>query len=311
MKPHVLIISGPTATGKSQIALTLAKKFHGVIVNFDSLLFYQELNIGTAKPTPTELESVPHYMINVRSIKDPMTASTFVKMSTPLINELGEKTPLIILVGGSGFYLRALLQGMYDSPTTPEHLLQKSERLYESEGITPFWDILQKEDSLHASKLHPNDHYRIRRAVEHFWNTGLPFSQSKQTFVEKTPPWHILHLHLDLPKDIHWGVIQKRTRHMLESGLLEEVQKLLQQEFTGTESPLQSIGYKEVLKYLQGEIPTPDDLTEKINIATRQLAKAQRTWFKKVTSKISCNPLTDEKKMITTVEAHLKSSRSP
>ena len=312
----ICIISGPTASGKTQTSINLAKSLGGEIINFDSLLFYKELNIGTAKPTLEEREGIPHYMIDIESISNPINAADFVAMATPLITKILNKKKLIYLVGGSGFYLQALLYGMFDSPTTPEAIIQKSNTLYQEEGITPFLEILEKSDTESFKRLHSNDHYRIRRAVEHFWTTNIPFSQAKKEMEEqrKVPlyqkqGWELHHIYLDLPKEEHFKIIQKRTNKMVEEGLIQEVQTLLQNNFTGQEKPLQSIGYKECLRFLQEKDYTQEQMIEDINISTRQLAKAQRTWFKKW-KKNSYHPLSDQNKINDDLKSFLTGERS-
>ena len=225
----LVVLSGATATGKSSLAYQLALDEKGVVYNFDSLLFYKELNIGTAKPSPEELEEVPHYMVNITSAKKPLNAADYVAKAAPEIHELLQKKEKVFLTGGSGFYLRALLKGMYPSQTTDKELLSKSDEIYEKQGIEPFIEELKQHDPKSLDRLHTNDHYRLRRAVEHFWSTGTPFSESSQELV-KFPfqkDWQILHCYLDIPKNDHYEIIQKRTKIMLERGLIDEVQELL------------------------------------------------------------------------------------
>lgn len=279
----VLVLSGPTATGKTGQAIQLAKKFEFEIVNFDSLLFYRELAIGTAKPTKEEQANIPHHLIDVCSIANPMNAADFAKLAAPIIEEIHQRKKPVLLVGGSGFYLQALLEGMWDSPTTPVEISQRSDALYAKEGIAPFLEVLEKNDRESFHRLHANDHYRIRRAVEHFWTHHSPFSLQRNVFSPQKPPhWKVLHLHLDLPKEDHLKIIEARTQQMIKNGLVNEVQNLLAQGFIGTEKPLQAIGYKETIDWLNGVYGA--DLhayIERIVINTRRLAKSQRTWFKK------------------------------
>ena len=289
MKSKIIIISGPTASGKTHTSIKLAEQFGGEIVNFDSLLFYKEISIGTAKPTLRERKEIPHHLIDSHSIFSPINAADFFKLAVPLINQLHQDNKLVFLVGGSGFYLQTILKGMFPSHTSSKEILQRSTKLYQSEGIGPFIEVLKQEDPDSFQRYHVNDHYRIRRAVEHFWETGELFSSARMHMQKKlvaAPPvefgWNIRHIYLDIPKEYQWELIQKRTQKMLSEGLIEEVKNLLTIGATGREKPLQSIGYNEVLKLLKDEISSIDECAEKINIATRQLAKAQRTWFKKV-----------------------------
>lgn len=303
-KNKIIIIAGPTATGKTATAIELARKIKAEVINFDSLLFYRELNIGTAKPTTLEQGEIPHHMIDVCSAKSPMNAAEYIEMATPIIQNVHRKNKIAILVGGSGFYLQALLKGMFQSQTTSEDIIEKSNKLYADAGIEPFLDLLKKQDPKSFERYHANDHYRIRRACEHFWMTGEPFSSAREKMPEQdqiSPEvkynWDVFFAYLDVPKDEHYQIIQRRTQKMIELGLEQEVKALLEQGFTGKEKPLKSIGYKEMQDYLNGEFSDLEECKERISISTRQLAKAQRTWFKKI-DKNEYNSLTDQAKMI-------------
>jgi tRNA dimethylallyltransferase len=302
----VIIISGPTACGKSDLAIDLSLCFGGEIINFDSLLFYQELNIGTAKPNLLERKGIKHHMIDVRSINHPMNAAEFVTEANPIIKELHHAEKIVYLVGGSGFYLQAILKGMFQSETTPEEYILESQRLYQESGIMPFLNILAQNDPESLSRYHQNDHYRIRRAVEHFWTTGKPFSNARNNLERKSDsPWDTFHLHLDIPKAEHQLLIESRTEKMFNNGLVGELQGLLQAGFNGEEKPLQSIGYKEVVQMIKGEFKSIQECKERVIISTRQLAKAQRTWFKKDLSKVIFNPLNERDQIFHQVECFL------
>ncbi len=212
-KKKIIIISGPTATGKTQLSLDLARKFSLPIVNADSLLFYKELNIGVAKPSQDDLNSVPHHLINVASITEPLNAKTYRDLALVTFDKIWTKNPsqTIILAGGSGFYIKALLYGMYDSETITPEVQQRSDTLYRVDGITPFLEILKTHDPISFKKLHANDHYRVRRAVEHWWLTNTAFSEVGQNLAKKNSEnpfwkeqgWELLILYTDMPKEIH------------------------------------------------------------------------------------------------------------
>jgi tRNA dimethylallyltransferase len=310
MKNKVCVISGATATGKSSLAVELAKENNAEIVNFDSLLFYREINIGTAKPSIQELQDIPHHMINIASAKKPLNAARFQELALPIVQNILERGKLPILVGGSGFYLQALLKGMYQSSTSSSEILEQSEALYENQGIEPFLKILEENDPESLKQYHQNDHYRIRRAVEHFWSTKTPFSLARKIKESSNDNsnihnWDLLHIYLTIDKIKHFDIIVERTNKMLQRGLINEVSTLLSNGFTGQEKPLLSIGYKETQDFLKGLIGSQTELAERINIATRQLAKAQRTWFNKDLSKITYNPLIDFIKILEDVTKFL------
>lgn len=304
MKPknNIIIISGPTATGKTKTSIELARTFQAEVLNFDSLLFYKEISIGTAKPSEAEKENISHHLIGDQSIFSPINAADFVELALPIILDIHKRDKNVILVGGSGFYLQALLYGMYDSPHTSEKILDKSEELYLKEGIGPFRDILKVNDPKSYERYHENDHYRIRRAVEYFWQTSKMFSKAREKMSkkrevglsnEKKYNWRIFHAHLDIDKETHFKIIQKRCKEMLQAGLIEEVRNLLNTGANGSEKPLLSIGYKETIAYIHDEFDSYEAYYERLCINTRRLAKAQRTWFKKV-EKNCYNPLTDK-----------------
>ncbi len=300
----ILILSGPTASGKSSLAISLAielsaKGLPTEIVNFDSLLFYKELNIGTAKPTKDELEKVSHHLINISSISSPISASQYSLLASKVIENLFKKGKFVILTGGSAFYLRALIKGMYQSNPIPPNIQEEVINILQKEGKESLYQKLEALDPISASDLHVNDSYRVSRALEFFKANEYSISEEKKRMEALAPydfsqgqfkDWSCYHAFLDLPKDEHFKRIVLRTNLMMEQGLISEVRQLLNQGFTGEERPLSSIGYKEVLEFLDNKISSQEECAEKISISTRQLAKAQRTFFKKITPKRSYHP---------------------
>lgn len=315
----LIIICGPTASGKTQTSIDLAEKIIAklkiptVIVNFDSLLFHKEISIGTAKPTLAERKNIEHFMIDIESIKSPMNAADFIKIGQDLIKHLMAQGKCVILVGGSAFYLRALLKGMYESITPTEEIKDKFELLLQKEGIEPIIAYLQKNDPESLKTLHKNDHYRLVRAAVHFEMTGTKISSQKKLLDELSPydfteiihPWKTLLLYLDLPKDQHFEIIKKRTEKMFNDGLMNEIEGLTQLGFTLEEKPLSAIGYKEAIEFKKGLFKTREECIERIAISTRQLAKSQRTFFKKIIPREDFNPLTDQEKIFSRVEQFL------
>ncbi|MBT4793423.1 MAG: tRNA (adenosine(37)-N6)-dimethylallyltransferase MiaA [Halobacteriovoraceae bacterium] len=312
MPNKIIIISGPTASGKTSTSINLAKLFDGEVVNFDSLLFYKEINIGTAKPTREEQGNIPHHLIDTHSIFAPINAAGFIQEAIPVINDCHQREKVVFLVGGSGFYLQAVINGMYESVSSSKEVLERSDILYQNEGIGPFREILKNEDPDSYTKYNENDHYRNRRAVEHFWMTGERFSKSRSEMGKKgqeSPSnkyqWDILHLYLDIPKEEHFPIIQARTEQMFSQGILTEVKNLLESGANGSEKPLNSIGYKEVIAYLHGEFSSLAECKERISINTRRLAKSQRTWFNKQ-DKTCYNSMTDLAAIESTCRSFLK-----
>ncbi len=316
----LIVLTGPTASGKTKTSINIAKKIQdefkqkAAIVNFDSLLFYKEISIGTAKPTMEERAGIEHHMIDIESIKSPMNAAQFIKIGEKIILELMQENKVVILVGGSAFYLRALLKGMYESPTPSLEIKEKLDQWYKEKGIAPFLEHLKKNDPQSLINLHENDHYRLMRAVEHFESTGTKISDQKKELDEQNPydfssiihPWNILHIYLDLPKDEHFEIITKRTKEMFAQGLMQEIESLQKAGFSLTEKPLASIGYKEAIEFKNGQFENAEQCIERISISTRQLAKSQRTFFNKITPKESFNPIHDQGKIMDRVATFIR-----
>ncbi len=302
----MFVVIGPTATFKTKTAIDIASFLKEKtntsceIINFDSLVFYKELSIGTAKPSSIEQGMVAHHMIDVASITSPITANDFASEANTIANNLHQTNRVPICVGGSGFYIRAMIKGMFETPKTSPDVQKKIEENFNLYGIEFFREILKENDFLSYQNLHCNDHYRIMRAVEFFWLTGRPISKEKEnaknnnandlTTNDICGRENIL-IYLDLPKDEHLKIIDQRTKKMIDDGLITEVEGLLKKGFTKTLRPLQSIGYKESIMFLEGIIKSKEELIERINISTRQLAKSQRTWFNKVLNKHTFHPI--------------------
>jgi tRNA dimethylallyltransferase len=303
----IIIISGPTASGKTnasiQLALYIKNNFQKkiAIVNFDSLLFYKEISIGSAKPTAEEKKDIEHHLIDIASINSPLNAADFILLAQKKIEELFSQNKIVILVGGSGFYLRSLLKGMYEAPSIDPEILAKSEQIYQEKGIEYFINFLKINDPESLTNLHQNDHYRLRRAVLYFESTGQKISDQKKFYDDQLPydfhenvyNWKILHFYLEVPKPFHQKIIEDRTKKMFHDGLVAEIETLRSNGFSLQEKPLASIGYKEAIDLLNGLYGSQEECIERIIISTRQLAKSQRTFFKKMVPKITINPLNE------------------
>ena len=238
----ILFLSGPTATGKTGLAIDLAcemikkKNITCEIVNFDSMLFYKELSIGTARPSIHEQKGIPHHLVGIVSIRHSFNAFEFSRLAKEVIEKIFTEGKTPLLVGGSGFYLRALVKGMITSSPIPVTIKQSIYDQYVSQGIETFCEYLEKHDPESLKELHTNDHYRIIRAVEYHRTTGKKISQEKMMIdkenpydfsINQHPDWVPLHLHIDIPKDKHLEIISQRVEQMLEAGMIEEVEQLL------------------------------------------------------------------------------------
>jgi tRNA dimethylallyltransferase len=266
----LIVICGATASGKSSLALNLAMQLNSVILSADSRQVYKEFDIGTAKPTLAEQKLVPHYLIDICNPTETMTVADYQEQAQGLIATL-PLTPLL-LVGGTGLYIRSIVQGMKIPRVAPDEELRSQ---LESLGQTTLYGMLQQVDAIAAQKIHPHDQVRTLRALEVFYITGRPISQQQG---ENPPNYPILQIGLDCEVDKIRLRIHKRTEQMIADGLVAEVEYLCQKY--GADLPLlNTLGYQEIRQYLTGEISleTAKELTV---LHTRQFAKRQRTWFK-------------------------------
>jgi tRNA dimethylallyltransferase len=266
----LIVICGATATGKSSLAMNLTRRLSSVILSADSRQVYREFNIGTAKPTLAEQKLVPHYLIDICDPKDTMTVADYQEQAQALINSLGV-SPLL-LVGGTGLYIRSIVQGMKIPRVAPNYELRSQ---LESLGQTTLYGILQQVDPTAAQKIHPNDPVRTLRALEVFYITGIPISAQQG---ENPPNYPILQIGLDCEVEKLDKRIHQRTEQMITDGLVAEVEYLCQKY--GADLPLlNTLGYQEIKQYLRGEISL-EAAKELTVLHTRQFAKRQRTWFR-------------------------------
>lgn len=264
----LIVISGPTACGKSRLALQLGQLLKSVIISADSRQIYQEFDIGTAKPSLAERQLVPHYMIDICHPKDNFTLAQYQQQATNIIT----KQPISLLVGGTGLYIKGISRGLKMPQVPPHpHLRQQLELLEQS----LLYEYLTQVDRIAAQKIHPNDRVRTIRALEVFYVTGYPMSSLTG---EQPPEYPILHIGLWCHPDTLGQRITLRTCDMIEAGLVEEV-ATLRDKYTADLPLLQTLGYQEILQYLQGEISL-EKAIELIITHTCQFAKRQRTWFR-------------------------------
>ncbi|MBE9248102.1 tRNA (adenosine(37)-N6)-dimethylallyltransferase MiaA [Dolichospermum sp. LEGE 00240] len=266
----LIVICGATATGKSSLALSLAQRLNSVILSADSRQVYREFDIGTAKPNVVEQKSVPHYLIDICQPTEIMTLADYQEQARALITSLGVET--LLLVGGTGLYIRSIVQGMKIPRVSPQPELRSQ---LASLGQIQLYPMLQQVDPIAAQKIHANDLVRTLRALEVYYTTGMPISEQQG---ENPPDYPILQICLDSDAE-HLDVrIRKRTEQMIADGLVAEVEYLCQKY--GAALPLlNTLGYEEIKQYLAGELSL-DEAKELIVLHTRQFAKRQRTWFR-------------------------------
>lgn len=317
-KLPIIIISGPTASGKTAFSIRLSKYLKekngkiAEVVNFDALLFYQKMHIGVAKPRKQEMAEVPHHLIDIVPITKDFNASDFSTLGRAKIKEIHKRKNIPILVGGSGFYLRALIKGMYQGGSTDVVVKRHIDGIYRTQGIRGVIELLQEKDPEILTILHPNDHYRLIRAAEFILQTGKKVSKQKEEMDLRSPynfneeEWNIHHIHLDVKKERHQEIIKARAQKMIQDGLIEEVKELLAEVKDYRLKPLRSVGYKETVQYILKQESKPEQLLERMVISTRRLAKAQRTFFKKVTPKTVFCPLSQQEEALRSGEKFLQ-----
>ncbi len=272
----VVFIVGPTASGKTAAALAAANELGGEIINADSIQVYQSLDIGSAKPTKKEMANTRHHLVGYVPEGDNYTAGRFRKDVLEILKERTEAgVKRFYIVGGSGFYIKALLHGMFEVGEIPQAIKDQ----VKSEPAEVLYKELQTVDPISAETISPRDSYRISRAIEVYRGTGRAFSSFKQDFSEVTFPYPYIKVGLTSNKDFLRERVITRTTSMLNSGLVTEVEELLARGL-GEWDALSSVGYKEVVEHLQGKIPH-DELHGEIVKNTMGLIKKQMTWFKK------------------------------
>ena len=271
MKP--IIITGPTATGKTEMGYILAKRLNGEIISADSKQIYKGCIIGTSSPINPP---VPYHLINFLEPTERYDAMRFIQDSEKLIDDITSRGKLPIIVGGTGFYIRALTEGLFIGDTKDSEIRNKLKKRYEQgENL---WDELNRIDSESANKIEPNDYYRIERALEVFYKTGTPLSQWKKRKHHKVGDYSKFILMMDRAE--LYRRIESRVDSMIAEGWINEVRELIDSGISPNSPAFESVGYMELYRYIKGEISL-DEAIDRIKTRTRQYAKRQITWFNK------------------------------
>ena len=278
--PPVLCVVGPTATGKTALALELAGPLGGEIVNADALQVYRGFDIGTAKPSPEERRRVVHHLLDILDPHEPFSAGEFARRAREAIDEIRQRGRLPMLVGGSGLYLRALVEGISPIPPVDPELRRHLRRRLESEGLERLRAELRRLDPATAERLAPGDTQRVLRALEVAQGTGRPLS----TWIGERPVGEggveAVWIGLTLPRALLYDRIAVRVERMLAAGWVEEVRRLVAAGVEPSQPAFQAIGYRELAGHVAGEA-TLAEATEQIVRATRRYAKRQETWFRR------------------------------
>jgi len=277
-KPPLIVVMGPTAVGKTDTAIALAKVWDGEIVSADSMQVYRHMDIGTAKPTPAERSQVPHHLIDIVNPDEAFNAASFMEQARAVIADLHERGKRIVVVGGTGLYIRALLGGLFDGPSADETLRRSYAAILEREGKPGLYERLKTKDSRAAAIIHPNDVARMVRALEVLELTGVSIVEQQQEHRFAHRPYSVLKIGLRSERSVLYERIDARTEQMMAQGFVDEVQRLLDMGFHEGLKPMQALGYRQLVQVLRGTL----DLGEAVSLVkreTRHYAKRQLTWF--------------------------------
>jgi len=275
----ILTIAGPTAVGKTKLSLRVAEKLDAEIVSADSRQVYEELTIGTAKPSPEAQQRVPHHFIGERSLHEPFSAGTYAKEANKRINSILKRGHDPIVVGGATLYLHALQYGLADIPDAEDEVRDWLEDRLDKEGPEALYQELEEVDPTQAEKADPTKTQRVIRALEVYHGTGKPLTHYHENQPE--PPFTFTTIVLNRDRQKLYDRINKRVERMLEEGLLDEVRAAM--DIDGVqldEPPLSTIGYREPIQYLRGEIEY-EEMVRLVKRNTRRYAKRQLTWFRR------------------------------
>ncbi len=277
-KPRLLVVMGPTAVGKTGTAIALAKLCNGEIVSADSMQVYRHMDIGTAKPTPAEQGLVHHHLIDIVDPDEAFSAASYMERARAAITDLHRQGKGIVVAGGTGLYIRALLGGLFDGPGADEALRRSYAAILEREGKPGLYEILKSKDSRAAAIIHPNDAARTVRALEVLELTGVSIVEQQQDHGFAQRPYSVLKIGLRMERPLLYERIEARTDQMMAQGFLEEVQRLLDMGFSEDLKPMQALGYRQLVRVLRGTLDL-EEAVRSIKRETRHYAKRQLTWF--------------------------------
>ena len=281
MKKPLIVLTGPTAVGKTSLSIALAKAVNGEIISADSMQVYQKMDIGSAKIRPEEMDGVKHYLVDVLDPKEDFHIVKFQQMAKTAMEKIYAKGKIPILVGGTGFYIQAVTKDIDFTQARQEDSYRKDlELLAEEKGSEYLHEMLKKVDPKSAEVIHAHNVKRVIRALEFYHQNGTPISSHNEEQKQNESPYALAYFVLNMPRELLYQRIDLRVDQMLEEGLLEEVKALQKEGCHRGMVSMQGLGYKEILAYLEGEYP----LEEAVRILkrdTRHFAKRQLTWFRR------------------------------
>jgi tRNA dimethylallyltransferase len=276
-EPLLVVVLGPTASGKTALSLALAERFRGEIVNCDSVAMYREFDLGTAKPTASERARAQHHLLDCVAPTSRITAGEYARQARQVLDEIKVRDHLPILVGGTGLYLRALLEGLFPGPQRSEELRERLRELAEGRGSNYLHRVLRRLDRAAAGKIHANDTPKLIRAIEVCLASREKMTELWQRGRDPLRGFRILRLGLDPDRQALYDRINRRAQQMFDAGLVEETRRLAE-KYGENAGPLSALGYKQVLQFLRGEL-TREQAVQAAQQAHRNYAKRQMTWF--------------------------------
>jgi tRNA dimethylallyltransferase len=278
-KPKLLIVLGPTGVGKSELAVELALRIGGEIVNADSQQVYRYMDIGTGKPSAAERKSVSHHVIDVLDPDQEFNAAMYRGLANDAIERIHQSGKAAMVCGGTGLYIKALTHGLLTGPGQDQGIRRALEQEIEDKGLAALYERLMAVDQSVTATIHPNDRQRIIRALEVYRKTGKPISQWQKEHDFQEEPYEVLKIGLERERAELYDQINRRSERMIEDGLLEEVRGLVLRGFGLDLKPLRSVGYRQMGAVIRGELSLPEAIAE-MKQETRHLAKRQLTWFR-------------------------------
>lgn len=279
-KPKVIVIGGPTASGKTALSIFLAKKINGEIISADSMQIYKDMNIGTAKPTVEEMDGIKHYLIDCVSPSVRYSVADFKKDATNAIEDILEKGKTPIIVGGTGLYIDSLIYGIdYNEMQVDLEYRAYLENLAEEKGLEYLYDLAKNIDEQAMSKISVNDKKRICRVLEVYKSTGKTKTELEKESRQKDVKYDFKVFAIDMERQILYDRINKRVDLMIDAGLIDEVNDLIK-KYPDMPTAMQGLGYKEVVQYFEKKC-TKEEMIEKIKQESRRYAKRQLTWFRR------------------------------
>ncbi|GAA4425826.1 tRNA (adenosine(37)-N6)-dimethylallyltransferase MiaA [Pontibacter saemangeumensis] len=273
---HLVVVAGPTAVGKTDLSVRLARHFRTAIISADSRQFFREMTIGTAKPTEEEQQGVPHYFINSHSITEEYNAGAYEQDVLLLLQRLFGEKDVVLMTGGSGLYIRAVCEGMDEMPETDMELREDLTRQYEAEGLRPLLERLQQLDHVYFAQVDKANPQRVIRALEVSVSSGMPYSSFRKSERQERP-FNIIKIGLTRDRHELYQRIDQRMDQMLEQGLQEEASRLYPNR---AHNALQTVGYKEIFDYIEGAYGW-EEAVRLLKRNSRRYAKRQLTWFNK------------------------------